>query len=235
MKKSHKNLRRFLFLSVLAGSLLACEGIPDKTDDDGTNYDGPPKQIIPVQQAKTIYDSYTKRRVPIIKDFEEAEDSTQEFHPTRYGQYSYETMKHYMSFIEEEAKLAKVEIKGLRFYFANYPADGSVGSNSKYARHNTFFLLPTTDFNGEELGFFIRVDENGNRKAVAVRDLVKNKNTLQRQKGSGKQQKGAPGFGSKMLLLNPVFQSGNEENVSLILNDSQMVPPPRQDDDFKRN
>ncbi|RFN60167.1 hypothetical protein [Marixanthomonas ophiurae] len=235
MKTQQKNLRRILFLSLLASSLMACEGIPDKTDDDVTDYDGPPKQIITVQQAKTMYDSYTKRRVSIIKDFEEAEDSTQEFHPTRYGQYTYETMKHYMDFIEDEAKLAKVEIKGLRFYFSNYPADGSVGS-AKYARHNSFFLLPTTDFNGKELGFFIRVDDNGDRTAVPVQDVVKRSNSKLRKKGNGTEQQGNPGFGSKMLLLNPVFQGGGVEDISLVLNDASLIPPPSTGkDDFGNN
>ena len=225
MKTSHKKLRNVLFLLVLASSLVACEGISDHTDDDGPEYDGPPKQIISVQQAKTMYDSYSDRRVSIIKEYEEQEDTTQEFYPTRYGQYTYETMKHYMDFIEDEAKLAKVEIKGLRFYFSNYPADGSVG-NSQYARHNSFFLLPTADFNGEELSFFIRVDGDGNRNAVPVRDIVKRSGKRLRKNGNGNQQQGSPGFGSKMLLLNPVFQGGNGEDISLILNDATMVPPP---------
>ncbi|PVW13071.1 hypothetical protein DDV96_14215 [Marixanthomonas spongiae] len=210
---------------------MACEGIPDKTDDDGTDYDGPPKQIISVQDAKTMYDSYTERRATIIKEFEEVEDTTQKFYPTRYGQYDYETMKHYMDFIETEAKLAKVDIKGLRFYFSNYPADGSVG-NEKYARHNSFFLLPTADFNGKELGFFIRVDGDGNRTAVPVEDVVKRDNGKQRKKGNGTKQQGTPGFGSNMLLLNPVFQGGGGEDISLVLNDATMIPPPHEEDDF---
>jgi len=234
MKTTKLNFRKFLFLSALAGSLMACDGIPDKTDDDGTDYEGPPKQIISVQDAKTMYDSYTDRRVPIIKKYEETEDSSKTFHPTRYGEYTYETMKHYMDFIEDEAKLAKVEIKGLRFYFSNYPADGSVGE-AKYARHNSFFLLPTTDFNGKELGFFIRVDDNGNRTAVPVQDIVKRSNSKQRKKGNGTEQQGSPGFGSNMLLLNPVFQGGGGEDISLVLNKSSMVPPPHESDDFSGN
>ena len=234
MKTSHKIVRKFLFLLVMAGSLIACEGVPDKTDDDGADYDGPPKQVISIQQAKTMYDSYTKRRVPIITDFEEAEDSTQEFHPTRYGQYTYETMKHYMDFIEDEAKMAKVEIKGLRFYFSNYPAEDGEG-NAKYARHNSFFLLPTTDFNGKELGFFILVDDNGNRTAVSVQDIVKRSNSKLRKRGNGTEQQGTPGFGSKMLLLNPVFQGGSGKDISLILNESALVPPPHGSDDFSGN
>lgn len=234
MKTTPVIFKRLLFLSALAGSLMACDGIPDKTDDDGTEYDGPPKQIISVQDAKTMYDSYTDRRATIIKEFEEVEDSTKVFNPTRYGQYSYETMKHYMDFIEDEAKLAKVEIKGLRFYFSNYPADGSVG-NAKYAKHNSFFLLPTTDFNGKELGFFIRVDDNGNRTAVPVQDIIKRSNSKLRKKGGGTEQQGSPGFGSKMLLLNPVFQGGGGEDISLTLNDATMIPPPSEKDDFNNN
>ena len=235
MKTSQMLFKKILFLSVIAASLIACEGNPDKTDDDGGgDYDGAPKQIITLANAKSMYDSYSQRRVPIIKTYEEQQDSTEKFYPTRYGQYDFETMKHYMAYIEDQAKLANVKISGLRYYLSNYPADGSVGSHKEYARHNSFFILPTTDFNGEELAFFIRVDDNGNRSAVPVRDVVKKPLRKNMKKGGnmGKQEK--PSFGSKMLLLNPVFQGGGED-ISLTLNDSHLVPPPNGKDDFGGN
>ena len=55
-------------------------------------------------------------------------------------------------------------------------------------------------------------------------------------KNYGSQQQGSPGFGSKMLLLNPVFQGGNGEDISLTLNDAQLIPPPPTGkDDFGDN
>lgn len=235
MKNFNPRFKKILALLVLTTAFIACDGVPDKTDDDGAEYNGPPKQIISVKDAKSMYDSYTDRRSTIIKKYEEEQDSTEKFYPTRYGQYDFETMKHYMAYLEDQAKMAKVKITGLRYYFANYPADGSVGDTKEYEKHNSFFILPTAEFNGEELGFFIRVDDDGNRNAVPVRDVVKRMLEGAKQGGGNMNPEQVPSFGSKMLLLNPVFQGGGED-ISLTLNESHLVPPPPTGkDDFGGN
>ena len=108
MKNFNPRFKKILALLVLTTAFIACDGVPDKTDDDGAEYDGPPKQIISVKDAKSMYDSYTDRRSTIIKKYEEEQDSTEKFYPTRYGKYDFETMKHYMAYLEDQAKMAKV-------------------------------------------------------------------------------------------------------------------------------
>ena len=201
--------------------------------DDGPEYDGPPSKIISLDASKKQYDSYTERRIPIIKEYEDMQDSTQKFSPTRYGEYDLETIKHYISYVENEAEMAKVSVKGLRFYFANYPADGDFG---EFSKHNTLMILPTTDFNGEELGFYIQISESGDRTAVPIRDyFAENPAGIREEQGMG-YVGGASGMGPKMLLINPLFQDdGGSGMNSLIMNETHIVPPPPQDDDFGGN
>ncbi|WP_432411160.1 hypothetical protein [Rasiella sp. SM2506] len=245
MKKFVKFVVRSAWLVALFSLVIACE----EHIDPKPPATQPPAQIIPVAQAKQMFDSYSDRRVPIIKSFEEKVDSTQEFHPTRYGEYDYETVKNYMAFIESEAALAKVKIGGLRFYFTNYPDAASFdnGTPVKYPRQNSFILVPTTEIDGKQQGFITRTTDDGGRTIVSVKDWLQEQPIpIQDQnegtdtpKQIGALQKGnyVGSMKPQLLFINPVtgiaspVQIGSD--VSLILNEINLrPPPPDQETDF---
>ncbi len=193
-------------------------------------YDGPPKDfIISQERAQEIYNSYTQRRVSIIKKFEDSITSDgSKFTPTRYAEYDYETIKQYMAYIEHEAQQAQVEIKTLRFYLSNYPdsekfPDGQV---VKYPKRNSFFVLPTMDYEGKNVGFSV-VEKDGKYTAVPLRKNAGKENDASQKSKDSAGQMNEAGF---FLTQNDTTQNGG--NSSLILNDSHLSPPPYGPDDF---
>lgn len=245
MRNFVKIVGRTTWLLALFSILIACE---NHEDPKATNTQAP-GQIISVGQAKQMFDSYTTRRVPIIKRYEERVDSSQAFDPTRFGEYEYETMKNYMAFIESEAALAKVKIGGLRFYLTNYPAAATFmdGKPVKHPRQNSFILVPTTDVDGEQQGFITRTTANGGRTVVLIKDWLleqplpeqQQENQLETPKQTGSLSK-QENFGSlkpQFLFINPItgiaMPMVDGEDISLILNESNLrPPPPDQETDF---
>ena len=142
-----------LFLTIFTSCLFfGCKEIDSETTID------PPKQIISVEQAREMYDAYSQRRVPLIQKYEDSisSDSTK-FTPTRYAEYDFEAIKQYIAYIEQEAKDADIQISTLRFYLSNYP-DGEKfgdGNDIKYPRRNTFFVVPTMAYQGNNVGFYL--------------------------------------------------------------------------------
>lgn len=195
----------------------------------------PPAQIISVETAKEMYDSYTTRRVGIIKEYEARTGDTL-FDPSRYGWYDYETLKQYMAFIEKEAQEAGVEISGISFYFTNYPDKQKFndGAPIRYPRQNSFFLLPTMNEEGKDIGFLTSTDANGTKTAVPVNSRVQFfKKYTNRSSEENKMTGG--GFTPKMLMLSLPFQTETDttsKDQSLILNEANIVPPPKQDTDM---
>lgn len=196
-----------------------------------SHYDGPPKEyIISEAQAQEMYSSYSQRRVPIIQKYEDsiAGDSST-FTPTRYAEYDYEVIKQYIAYIEHEAKRANVDIQTLRFYLSNYPdsekfSDGAV---VKYPKRNSFFVLPTMDFEGKNVGFSVK-EINGKYSAVPIkgRNAKAEKNRGEKLKDSAVKINEAGFF----PVQNDTAQGGGSS--SLILNDSHISPPPYGSDDF---
>lgn len=238
MKKFVKIVARSTWLLAVFSILTACE---EPVDSEPPNTQQP-AQIVSVGQAKQMFDAYSDRRVPIIKRFEQKEDSTQEFYPTRFGEYEYDTMKNYMAFIESEAALAKVKIGGLRFYFMNYPASATFddGTPVKYPRQNSFILLPTTEVDGEQQGFITRATADGGRTVVLIKDWLReesNPNGQQNKKNNTSKQIGILQTGEyvgsmkpQLLFINPITGIASPvqvgKDVSLILNESNLRPPP---------
>ncbi|QIE58168.1 hypothetical protein G5B37_00890 [Rasiella rasia] len=242
MKTLRKSIQ-FTAIALLAVSfLVGCEEhqTPPVNDD-------PPRELISVEQAKEMFDTYYERRVTLIRTYEEGVDSTREFHPTRFGEYDYATVKQYMAFIESEAKLANVEIGGLRFYLTNYPNANEFndGTAVKYPRQNSFVLVPTTVVDGKQRGFITRVNSTGGRDVVLVSDLVQGgqddeetqeNQSVQESKVTGLNTQKA-GYGAakpKFLYINAMMGANMSQNpgdlVSLLLNESNLVPPPPQED-----
>lgn len=186
----------------------------------------PPKQIISVDQARIMYDTYSTRRVPIIEAYEKQIDSTP-FVATRCIQYDFETLKQYMVYVEQEAEKAGVAISSMKIYLANYPnqpkfTDGKV---IKDARRNTIFLTPTMLVNGEELAFYIVKGEDGKSTAVPIKDKTKEMNT---ETGAINGIEKVDVQTASMLNISQTKPTGT--NLSLILNDGTNMPPPKGSD-----
>lgn len=74
MKNLKKIVFRFAIVTVLLFGITSCDGYKTETDDIVTA-DDVKEIIIPTEQAKELYDTYTKRREGLIRDFENAQDS----------------------------------------------------------------------------------------------------------------------------------------------------------------
>lgn len=187
----------------------------------------PPEQIISVERAAEMYDNYSTRRVSIIKKYEDSIVSdTARFTPTRYAEYDLETIKQYIAYVEFQAKQAKVDVKTLRFYLSNYPnADKFAnGDKVRYPRRNSFFILPTMAYKGENVGFSIE-EVDGKYTAVPINKRVGKKGEDQNdQKTNSEVKLNGAGF---FVAAGAAVQGGSS---SLILNDGQLVPPPGPND-----
>jgi len=213
-----------LLLIFVTSIFFSCKDL----DSGHPPYEDAPKEIISVEQAREMYDAYSKRRVPIIKEYEDSITSdSSKFEPTRYAEYDLETVKQYIAYIEHEAKQANVGIKTLRFYLSNYPNSDkfSNGDAVKYPRRNTFFVVPTMDYNGENVGFSIE-EIDGKYTAVPIKRRAQTQegNENKTQADSTGQMNEAGFFATNGTAV----QGGG--TTSLILNDSDLTPPPGTDD-----
>lgn len=201
--------------------LTACQEVPKKEDDrepEPKETVKPPKQIISLEESKSIYDNYSRNRVDLIQQFETERSPDEKFHPARFSSYDYATIKQYMAFIEQEAKAAQVDISSLRFYFANYPNKGDFPDGKKvvHPRQNSIFIVPTIKVDGQDFGFYIGDDG----KAKLIKDAVG-------AQGIGSTDtKSKKAYASFAPSLNaPAVQGGQ----SLNLNRGQSGPPPSPD------
>lgn len=206
---------------------LTFSGCQEPLDGSLSGPVSPPKQIITVERAAEMYENYSTRRVPIIKKYEDSlvADTTQ-FTPTRYAEYDLETIKHYIAYVEYQAKQAKVDVKTLRFYLSNYPNTDKYANGDKvrYPRRNSFFILPTMEYKGKNVGFSI-AEVDGKYKAVPINNGVAKNGELENDGMTNSEEKiNGAGF---FVTGNVAVQGGT---TSLILNDGQLVPPPGPND-----
>lgn len=220
------NNNRFLLFLFASLMLVSCQ---EPTTHTQSNYEGPPKEnIISVERAQEMYDAYSQRRVPLIQKFEDsiASDGSV-FEPTRYAEYDLETIKQYIAYIEHEAKQANVDINTLRFYLSNYPNSDKFpnGDAVKYPKRNSFFVVPTMEYKGKNVGFSIE-ELDGKYTAVPI-----NKGASSQERGQDKDQ-----ADSTVQMNEAGFFMSNSTAVqggattSLILNDSNLAPPPSSGD-----
>ena len=204
----------------------------DDTQDDGSQEPtAAPEQIVSIEQAKEMFDTYTERRVGLIKDYENAISGSDDYEPTRYGWYDYDTIKQYMAFIEEQAAAADVEVSGLQFYLANYPnADEfSNGSPVSYPRQNTFFIIPTMKDKKEHVAFYINnSDGKSSARPVKERVMRMGKNQGMIENDSGKML-----FSPNLMMITAGLNTSSvQEDQSLILNEVNLIPPPPKPTDM---
>lgn len=175
----------------------------------------PPSGIISLDESKSLYDNYTKHRLNAIQQYEEARSPEAPFEAARFSSFTYDEIKQYMAYIEQEARDAKVDISSLRFYFANYPDKERFPDGKKvvHPRQNSMFIVPTMKVDGVEYGFYIGPDG----KAKPIKDAFG-------PKGIGnnktKRIKSYASFAPNLALA---------DSTSLNLNHGSSGPPPNSD------
>lgn len=227
MKKAQKSLWKFCIVSILTLSLIACGDGNPKPDEEHTAVVEVPKQIISAKEAKMLFDNYEDRRVPLIQNYEDSINGDgKAFDVSRYVSYDIETMKNYIALVEQQASEAKVSVKSLRIYFANYPDD----KNFHHPRQNSIMILPTTtDITGKEAGFYTTGNSEGGREALTIRSLFpKGEDEKGMGLNSTNQQKSHASLVPNFFASAPLFQG----DQSLILNRGQGTPPPKNLMDF---
>nr|WP_299070244.1 hypothetical protein [uncultured Allomuricauda sp.] len=218
-----KNTKRAasLFLGSMLLFLGACQQTPkkEKPHEKPREKVEPPKQIISLEESKSLFDNYSRNRAGLIETYEKEHYPKEEFHVARFVSWDFDTIKQYIAFIEQEAKIAEVDISSLRFYFANYPdkKDFPDKDRIEHARQNSIFILPAMEVDGQDYGFYI--GEDG--KAKLVKDAVG-------QKGIGNisddREKSYAGFAPNLSAAPPIFAA-----QSLTLNRGNSAPPPPHD------
>lgn len=215
-----QNFSRILILICINFFLFSCN---DASTHSEPPYEGPPKDhIISVERAQEMFDAYSQRRVPIIQEYEDKLVPDQApFTPTRYAEYDLKTIKQYIAYIEHEAMQANVNINTLRFYLSNYPNSDKFpnGDSVKYPRRNSLFVVPTMDYKGTNVTFSIE-ERGGTYTAVPIKKPTQIKEKNQNKADSTGQMNEAGFFMSNSTTV----QGGG--TTSLILNDSQLAPPP---------
>lgn len=191
----------------------------------------PPKQIISLPQAQAMYRNYTERREPLIRRYEDSinirrQDSAK-FDVARYVHYDYATIKQYLAYIEQEARMAGVDISTLRFYISNYPDQATFedGRPVKHPRQNSIMILPTLKQDGEDYGFYTMDNASGQRIPVLLTGQLQPYNPDGMggmSQGSGKNYAGM--LPNPLSSPNTAFQGGN----STILNEGTGAPPPHK-------
>ena len=206
---------KFLLFIALAILFTACQENSKKENQDMEPkeiiYEAP-KQIIPLEEADSLYVNYKNRRAEIIEEMEsESQTDGKPFVATQFVSFDIKGLKQYIGYVEQEAKKGGTSADSLRIYFGNY------GNTSvKYPNKNTVFLLPTAAVNNDYGGIFI--DSKG--RAKLVRDWV-NEQLDEGLKGNQKSEASIlPSFSSAPSL---------QGKTSLTLNFGQGGPPPKTD------
>ncbi len=214
MKNNRKAVIAFLGSSLMLFG--ACQQGPKKEEPTESKQEkvSPPEGIISLEESKSLYDNYTKNRVDMIQEFEAERSPEKKFEVARFTSFTYDDMKNYMAYVEQEADAAGVNVSSLRLYFANYPdkTDFPDGKKIVHPRQNSIFMVPTTMIDGEEYGFYIDADGN----AKPIKGIVGSSETGEKSEPNTSQASFAPSF----------FQNGSK---SLNLNHGGSGPPPYTD------
>lgn len=218
-----KNLKKVgtVLLGALLVTLAACQQGPKKQEpsepvSEEQERVEPPSGIISLEESKSLYDNYTKNRLDIIQRYEAERSPEKKFEASRFTSFTYDDIKQYMAYIEQEAKEAQVDISSLRFYFANYPdqEDFPDGKKIVHPRQNSLFIVPTMKVNGEDYGFYI--GEDG--KAKLIKDAVGAKGIGNNAEAGEKSYAG--------FVPSTATTTSLQETKSLALNKGGSGPPP---------
>ena len=220
MRNLKQTLKVFFTITLVSLTIMSCE-FPDAVP---SSYYDEPVNIIPIQQAKEMYDEYSKNKVPALKEFGQKDGA--EFNPTRYIEYSIEDLRHYLTYIENESKRADVDINSIRIYLGAYPNSEAFKTEGRieYPKQESIFITPTAIFDGEELAYFTRGDMNGGKRYAVP------------TKGLGEELMKIKGFNNrkfeKASMLPFIQVKDTTDDRSLTMNRGNVKPPPKKDDDF---
>ncbi|MEN8788868.1 MAG: hypothetical protein ABF293_05765 [Flavobacteriaceae bacterium] len=230
-----KKIKDVIFLFLFSAALIfqSCGERKTEVNNSKKAEVDPPEQIISIEEAQGMYKNYSERRVPLIQKYEDSVNMSQKndgkFDVARYTYYDYKTIKQYLEYIEQEAAKAGVEISTLRFYYSNYPEEGTFADGSKvvHPRQNSFFIQPTLSENGEEYGFYTEDGgDDGKKRAV----LLNGQMQLFGPDGAGvrvgNNTKSYAGFIGPNTSAPAATSSYS--NGSLVLNHGGAAPPPYQ-------
>lgn len=226
MKNLTRICTKLCFGAVIVFGLMSCEQKKEKpaVEESEPMEIQAPKQIVTVDQAKSMYNSYGERRVALIEKYENDLEPEKKFDVARFGYYDYNTIKDYMNYIEQEAKKANVQISSLRFYFSNYPDKKSFddGRDIKHPKQNSFFIIPALkDKDDREYGFYIREEDDGKNVPVLLTDNLEPKEI-----GSMDRQQSGASKSEASFVPNAPTTPYFAVDKSLIINEANMVPPP---------
>lgn len=219
-RPSHVSLK--IVYTLILSCLISCKQEHKKSEPTPLKVEAP-SNIISLNEANVIYENYTKHRVGPIEQYEtQQRQPTSKFEASRYVDFDYDTLKQYIAYIDQEAKLGGVKkVTKLRLYFANYPNKENFKNGKKvvHKRQNSIFMVPTLKKEGIDQGFFI----GANGKAELISDW-KSSTTNTVGLSLYKNQKVYAGF-TPNFTLNPSIQGGK----SLAFNYGQGGPPPKSD------
>lgn len=190
MKNVNHVLRCIMVFAIITFSFMSCNQDDKTKPEPGGEKPAvlAPQQIVKVEQAKSMYNNYTKRRLPLIQRYEDSinrqgrgkmiqqqtptgQDIPKPFDVARYVYYDYKTIKQYMDYIEQEAQAAGVEISTLRFYFSNYPNERffpGTKDSLLHPRQNSILLSPTIRKGKRDYLFYI--EEGPERQEAMILD-----------------------------------------------------------------
>ncbi|MBW2936622.1 hypothetical protein KXJ69_00800 [Aureisphaera sp. CAU 1614] len=100
----------------------------------------PPVQTISFEEANRLEETYKKTRAAILND-------TLGYEDTREFWFSLDTIKKYISYIEQEGTRMGKKNLGLRVYLGAYPSQG----NYPDPGYSTVFMVPTVKSEGNPL------------------------------------------------------------------------------------
>lgn len=251
MKTLRRRITKLLLATLILVGFSNCNTQIDK-EKPNESLTSAPEQIVTVEQAKKMYDTYGTRRVPLIQRYEDSinrigyndkmgrqkTEKTQDpeksiemkgkhFDVTRYVYYEYDTIKKYMAYIEKEAERAGVKISTLRFYLSNYPEKDMFPKDSAArVRQNSIFITPTIKEKKKEYAYYGEESAEGQLKMILLDDNLNTSKTRLTGNLYESDRKSfasfLPEISSSKANIAPVFFSKN----SYALNKGGGAPPP---------
>jgi len=249
-----KNLKRKWFpLSLVFLSIFALSSCVEKDKPKDQKPVEAPDQIVTIQEAKQMYDTYERRRVPLIQRYEDSIDrkgygdkiqqqkidnktneaeaaasaAQKRFDVTRYVYYEYDTIKKYMAYIEAEAEKAGVKISTLRFYLSNYPEqDLFPKDTAARVRQNSVFITPTIKEGDKNYAYFGQESAEGKLKMILLDDDLNRSKTQLTSSLYDKDKKSFASFLPEISTSNTSMAPVFFDDKSYTMNRGGGIPPP---------
>ncbi|WP_281989383.1 hypothetical protein [Aquimarina aggregata] len=188
----------------------------------------PPPEIITLQDAFQLYETYSKNRACIIDVYEGRVDSTLNtlctsdrprdlgFVPSRSFELEKEFLEQYLAYIDYVTG-DSIPITGYRIFLGNYPNKDKLISGRPIPdpRRNTIFIAPTTFQNGLNQAFTFTKDQNNDGRP----DLLFLKDTF--EKGVGNQNHAKAKINTASFFS---FSAMLNDELSTIANDIGSYP-----------